>query len=591
MHDVAWTGKYFAKEIRREPDTDSLVDVVGGNFGLIASRVAASRIPHARIEAFFAGFDGLRRLDAPSSLPDIENASARIAAAIVCGEQIGIVTDHDVDGVTSHAVIYTALTRLGAKPSQISSYIGHRLKDGYGLSEPVKQRILSSSVVPSLVITADCGSSDEGRISGLKEASIDVVVTDHHEIPLDGIPASAFAVVSPARDDSQYPDKAIAGCMVSWLLMCATRKNMMDAGTLPQSFPHITDLLDYVALGTVADCVTMATSKNNRAVVRFGLSRISTGARPCWRASRAFLGDKPSLSAIDLAFGIGPRINARGRLDEAMAGVHFLLSETDDKASEYVQLLEAENEARKEIERSLTEQAVEAAESMVSDGRVGLAVWLEEGHSGVHGIVASRVVERFGAPTVCLSPHPVDPSIITGSVRGVEGIHVREILDSVAKIIPAGDMPKYGGHSGAGGLTIRAEALGRFRTAFDVACKAVLPQAPGPFLMCDGELSLGELDMDLLSELSRMEPFGKGFEEPVFEVKATVSNTRPVGQEKNHLSLQFAGGMRGIWFFHDPDTCPIPIEAGGSYTFYAAPSVNHFRGSTSVQLMIKGLKI
>jgi len=217
----AWAGTHFARVVRRKVNNGMFADLMARGYGLYESRVMASRLTSMDTLS-----PTLPMLSRPDGLPDIENAAQRIAAAIIAGETIGIVTDHDVDGVSSHAVILSALKEFGFTATQ--SFIGHRLKDGYGLSNPVADRVLKD--MPSVVITADCGSSDEDRIQRLKQAGIDVIVTDHHELPLAGPPASAFAVVSPARGDSEYGDPYIAGCMVSWLLICKLRQVLIGLG-------------------------------------------------------------------------------------------------------------------------------------------------------------------------------------------------------------------------------------------------------------------------------------------------------------------------------------------------------------------------
>src|SRR5699024_1800444 len=298
----------------------------------------------------------------------------RIARAVMAGETIALVTDHDVDGVTSHAVLIETLTRwFGVPPERVASFIGHRLKEGYGLSDPVAERIVSTRPRPSVVITADCGSSDEDRIARLAGAGMDVIVTDHHEMmrvrdeqgQLQEVPPpSALAVVNPARADSQYGDRQICGVMVTWLTLCAARTCLIEARHLHEDTPSLGALLDYVALGTVADCVSLAQSSNNRAVVRRGLDLMNGRALPdnrkraCWRAADHCFNDPNQVSAQDLAFGLGPRINACGRLSDAFAGLRFLLAKTQPEAVKALGELEALNDERKAIGKDLAEVAM-----------------------------------------------------------------------------------------------------------------------------------------------------------------------------------------------------------------------------------------
>lgn len=232
----------------------------------------------------------LSLLAPPSHLHDCLKASMRIVNAVEKGSNIGILTDYDVDGITSHAIIFFSLRDFfHVDEGKISSFIGHRIEDGYGISQGLVDKILahgsSSNAVkgflPDLIITADCGTSDEDRISQLKSAGIDVIVTDHHAIPDSGIPKSAFATINPTRSDCQYGDKTIAGCLVSWLLMSQLRSDLISAGKLAKDSPKLSSLLDFVSLGTIADAVSLSSS-TNRAVVKSGLTIMNRAERPYW---------------------------------------------------------------------------------------------------------------------------------------------------------------------------------------------------------------------------------------------------------------------------------------------------------------------
>ena len=231
----------------------------------------------------------LQHIAPPSELTDITKAADRLQTAIRDGERIGVLTDYDADGLTSHAVITESLQRFGVSPENISHWIGHRLEDGYGISETLVDRLLESLPVPQVLISAECGSSDEVQIVRLKDAGVDVIVTDHHRVSDRGPPASAWAVVNPNRADCRYPDKAIAGCMVSWLVMSFLRQRLIDQGVLVPTTPKLGDLLDYVALGTVADCVSLGSSETNRAVVKAGLSLIAGQQTIAHKKDRPFL--------------------------------------------------------------------------------------------------------------------------------------------------------------------------------------------------------------------------------------------------------------------------------------------------------------
>lgn len=358
-------------------------ELVAEGLDPVIAKIVAAR-PRSEHQNVMATIEPkLQYLDQPSLLKDCDQASARLVQAIQNKEIIGIETDHDCDGQTSHAVLVTALTEiLGVDKSLIRSYIGHRMKEGYGLSDSVADRILAEDPLPNVVITADNGSADEPRIARLKEAGIDVIVTDHHELPADGPPNSALACLNPTREDCDFPDPYIAGCMVAWLLMAAVRREMITQNLLPETTPSMAILLDYVAVGTVADCVSMARSVNNRAVVQYGLTRIAKGVRPCWQAVLPLV-KRPKINSEDLGFLVGPLLNSDGRLSDAFGSVNFLLSNSADEANPWAQSLWKQNETRKGIQRDITEQAMRLAQAQVDSGKRSIVVYLPDGHAEI----------------------------------------------------------------------------------------------------------------------------------------------------------------------------------------------------------------
>jgi single-stranded-DNA-specific exonuclease len=556
--------------------------------------ILGTRIPHIETsdnpERIFA--PDLSDLIPPDRLADAEKAASRVATAVRNGEIIAIETDHDVDGVTSHAIIRVALELvLGVPKENILSFVGHRMNEGYGLSEALKQRILTHSPRPSLVITADNGSTDEPRIADLKRLGIDVIVTDHHQIPETGIPESAYAVINPTRQDCAYPDKTIAGCHVAWLLMCMTVKHFGHASKV------LVPVLDYVALGTVADCVSLA-GVQNRILVRAGLARINAMKKPCWRVMAEALGKK-ELTEQDLAFFIGPHLNAHGRLNDAMAGVRFLLSRTDDEAKHYFGILAEANRERKQIQTNLTQTAIHLARETLSQTPKtgGLALYLPEGHAGVHGIVASRIVEQFGLPTVCLSPSFSNPEHVTGSARQIEGFDVHEALKHIHERHPD-LLIKFGGHKGAGGLTIHKDSVRQFVTAWNDAAQDQINAKSlqiGPRVYYDCKWDTPSL-LAYKAIRKMIYPFGRGFEEPVFRGTFEVVSCRHVGAEKNHLAMilkpvssdenELPQHFNAIWFNADSGQTKT-IEEGERKSFLYQVSENHFNGKVLLQLIIK----
>ncbi len=535
---------------------------------------------------------GLKYIPKPELLKDCQKAAVRIASAITNGERIGILTDYDVDGITSHVVIYRALTELfGVQPDRIHSLIGHRINDGYGVSAGLISRILDQSPSPDVIITADCGSSDEARLELLKQAGIDVIVTDHHALPEEGAPVSAFAVVNPTQSDCDYPDATIAGCMVSWLVMAQVREELIQQQYLPEASPKLGFLLSYVALGTVADCVSLGESAVNRAVVHTGLSLINRFDLPCWRAIRKLLRkENEFFDAGTLGFQLGPRINARGRLDDPYAALHYMLASTDHQAEHYLAILDQDNEDRKAIEQEMVQEAFRLIQPQLAKNYQGLSVFLENGHAGVQGIVASRVTQKTGKPCVVMCP-ALNPDHLSGSARSVDGIHIRDVLQSVHDTDQS-LLVKFGGHRGAAGLTLNRDGLENFSEGFNQSVVALLKgDVLQPVVKIDGTLQAEDITEATWSLFQFLQPFGREFEQPCFTGRFLVEQLRPVGADQSHLQLLLSNpdktlSVKGIWFKALAGNNQIDFKEGDLVEAAFALDLNEFRGRRSVQLMI-----
>lgn len=538
-------------------------------------------------------------LDSYALLPDIDKAVARICDAIEHGEVISPACDHDADGSSSMAVIVTALVDyFGVPADKVIPFNSHRMKEGYGVSNAVVDRILQNEPRPSLIITGDQGAADHERISRLKAEGIETVVTDHHEIPAHGIPGDAVAVVNPTREDCDFPDKNVAGCHVAWLVMCAVRAELIKRQWLANDAPRLGDLLDWVALGSACDAVSLAKSINNRALIAHGLKIMNGKRRPAWEGMAAVLGKQDEYTAPDLAWKIGPRLNARSRLSEAMTGVHFLMSKDVDEAVRLATVLEQDNQTRRAIEKELTESAMALASMQASSGSPAIVIRLENGHAGIHGITASRMTEAFGRPAVMLSPKEGEPGIFTGSLRTAAGVNVKQALDRVNTWQP-GLLISYGGHHGAGGCRMLAECIEQFQELF---CAAVLeqvtPNALHPVILSDGELQESPT-VATVQEIAALEPYGREFEPPIFHGQFQVVRAMPVGQDKSHLKLdlrdRYGKNLSGIWFGANPPSTlrsdeaalPVRVCTGDVINAVFSLSLNHFRGTTKVDLQIK----
>ena len=536
----------------------------------------------------------LSNLSSPFLMADMKKAADRVSDAVIQGEYIGLETDHDCDGQTSHAVLHHCLLNHFCVPKEkICSYIGHRMLEGYGLSDKVADRILKSDVKPSLVITADNGSCDEPRIQRLKLDGIETIVTDHHHIPSEGIPKSAFACLNPTREDCDYPDPYIAGCMVAWLLMAATRQALIEKDYLPKDAPKLTDTLDYVAVGTVADCVSMAKSENNRIMVSFGLKQIQEGTKPCWRAIQQLVRHK-TITTEDLGFVIGPLLNSDGRLGTALGSVSFLLAETEEEASQWVETLQLQNQERKAIQKRITNQGISQVLGSDFKRLYSICLFLEDGHAGVHGISASRIKDLFGRPTVFFAPKLNATETITGSIRGIANFHVKSALSYIDKK-QSGLLIAFGGHEGAGGVTLLRKNFEQFKKYFEAAAKEVLSTAElGPVLYTDGFLKANELQMPTFKMLSTLGPYGREFEAPIFQAECVVNDIQFVG-DGTHAKLRLKYEQRivsGIWFNAKKEkSSSMPCEVGDNVLIAFSMMLNQFGGFERIELQINTLKL
>ena len=585
-------------------DIDELVKTL--SLSPLQARIVANR---TRTDHLNSGFlqqivdASLKNIASPNLLIDGDRAVKRIAQAIYHSETIGLLTDYDVDGITSHAILFHALRDYFAFPEEkIQHLIGHRIEDGYGVSQKLVERILSKEELPDLIITADCGSSDEQQIARLKEQGIDVIVTDHHAIPQEGIPASALATINPTREDCQYPDSTIAGCMVSWLLMSHLRSELIADKTLSSDSPKLSGLLDFVSLGTVADAVSLS-SPINRAVVNAGLKVMNQLQRPCWKAMKILLDrDFQAFTAEDLGFQIGPRINARSRMSDPYKALYYLCAPSLSEAHQHLGALDTDNQDRKETEKTMLEIAFRLAKQQLEKHLWSLVVYHEDFHAGVQGIVASRLMEKFGRPVIVLSPSSEEGKL-TGSARTIAMVHIRQAIEQVANERPD-IVLRFGGHKGAAGLKLQAQSVDEFRLLFDKAVFSQLKeqlqeQLHGradnhsvlrPLIYSDGELAESELSFQTIADLKYLEPYGREFEQPVFEGDFKVQSIRSIGADGTHLMIQLATdsySFRAVWFRAlDKKTDPFPFVEGQLIHAVYQLKENYYRGNFSIQLHI-----
>lgn len=555
----------------------------------LQARIIAGRLSDAEVAKLPALLSlQLSGLTPPDLLPDIDIASECVVSAIKQGLPILLISDFDADGASAHAVLKFAFRDYFGVPEQrIHSYIGHRLRDGYGVTETLTDRIIAEAPRPALIITADQGSTDHARIARLRDHGFIVVVTDHHGVPASGPPPAAMACVNPVREDSAFPDPYIAGVHVAWLLCCAVRQQLIRNGALPADAPKLGGLLDLVALGTMADCVNLARSTNNKAIIARGLAIMNSPVRrPAWQALYVATHCKGPITAATLAFHFAPVINARGRLDSALGSVDLLMSDNAPAAEELAQHFVEHNTERKAVQSNMLERSTKQAAQQVRDGAAAITIFDPKGHAGVHGICAARLAESFGRPVAYFSPKN-DAEHITASLRTVHGFHVRDALAEIAGRYPD-DFTAWGGHAGAGGVTLKRDGLQRFAAAWaSIAACALDDHCLGPEVVTDGELAVPP-SFALVEELAALEPFGRQWEHPVFRSHGHIEQVRPVGDGR-HLKLVVkmdSTDYEAIWFGAvENGICPVGV--GQTVLMAYELDVNTFRDTTTLQLRIR----
>ena len=576
--------------VQREKDLFVEEEIIGKGFSPLLAHIISSRTNDASADFQMILRSVLKDIPHPSLLLNAEKGAERIADAIVNKEAMLSIGDYDCDGQTGNSVIIKSMALFGVDPTLFKPVVGHRLQEGYGITQPLCERILSMPVKPSLIITTDCGSSDEPRIAQLKAHGIDVVVTDHHEVPRDGSPASAYCTINPVQPGCGYPDKAIAGCMVAWLTMCMVNIVLSTRGVRERQL--LVSLLDYVALGTVADAVSLL-SATNRAVIQHGLQLINKKSRPCWSIAFQELNISQRMTAQDIAFKIAPRINARSRMDDPFIALQYLISDSQITTREYFTVLDNDNTKRKAIEREMQTLCYAQVEEARKEYQHSAVAAHESFHAGVQGIVASRVTETYGTPTVILSPTAKE-GVYSGSVRTIEGIHIREVLQRIEDENP-GTLLQFGGHKGAAGLKINTEKIEVFRKLFNREIIRRIGDEPlSPLLKTDGELTLrGLLNLDTYMSLQMLQPFGNGFEEPIFHDRFTVQEAKFIGKENPvHLDMQLVDlngeRVRAIWFSAIEEVgMPLPVKIGAEVICAYMLMANTYNNETNLQLMIK----
>ncbi|EAA6483470.1 single-stranded-DNA-specific exonuclease RecJ [Salmonella enterica subsp. enterica serovar Typhimurium] len=518
-------------------------------------------------------------------LNGIDNAVEILYNAFREGTRIIVVGDFDADGATSTALSVLGMRALGC--DNISYLVPNRFEDGYGLSPEVVDQAKARGA--QLIVTVDNGISSHAGVAHAKTLGIPVIVTDHH-LPGDTLP-DAEAIINPNLRDCEFPSKSLAGVGVAFYLMLALRTFLRDKGWFDErniAPPNLAELLDLVALGTVADVVPL--DANNRILTWQGLSRIRAGkCRPGIKALLEISNRDPQqLAASDLGFALGPRLNAAGRLDDMSVGVALLLCDNLGEARVLASELDALNQTRKEIEQGMQAEALILCEKLERSSETlpgGLAMYHPEWHQGVVGILASRIKERFHRPVIAFAP--AGDGTLKGSGRSIQGLHMRDALERLDTLYPD-LMIKFGGHAMAAGLSLEEHKFEQFQQRFgELVTEWLDPALLQGEVISDGPLSAAEMSMEVAQLLRDAGPWGQMFPEPLFDGRFRLLQQRLVGERHLKVMVEPVGGgplLDGIAF--NIDTTCWPDNGVREVELAYKLDINEFRGNRSLQIII-----
>ena len=547
----------------------------------------------------------------PQALGGVERACALLEAAIREDARIVVVGDFDCDGATGTAVAVRGLRWLGAR--EVGYAVPNRLRHGYGLSPAIVEELLPRK--PEVLVTVDNGVAANAGVAAAKAHGMRVVVTDHH-LPGATLP-EADAIVNPnlcafercahgralcepcaqdARRNSEFPSKALAGVGVMFYLLLALRARLRGRGwfaerAIPE--PDLSELLDLVALGTVADLVPL--DRNNRILVEAGLRRIRAGRANAGIQALLAAGKRDPARAVvgDLGFAVGPRLNAAGRLEDMTLGIECLLTDDANRAAELAGVLSAINAERRELQGGMTAQAQAEVEKWIyarGAGALphGVVLFDPDWHHGVVGLVASRLKESLHRPVIACAPATDGTDELKGSGRSIPGFHLRDALAEVDACHP-GLIRRFGGHAMAAGLSLQRAGLEAFGAAFDAVVRSRLtPELLDAVVLTDGELDAADFSLDLARQLRYEGPWGQAFPEPEFEGDFAVESWKVVGERHLKIRLRradLANALDAIAFNGYAGEAP-PLRVRAVFQL----DVNEWNGRQSLQLLIRHME-
>lgn len=520
------------------------------------------------VDQALAWMSPLRTHD-PFLIPDIERAVDRLHQAMQRHERVCFYGDYDVDGMSATSVYVSFFRDLGA---QVRAYVPHRLREGYGLNEHAV-RVLAKEGI-TLLVTSDCGTTSHREIALANQLGIDVIVTDHHQSDLEMVPA--LAVMNPHRADARYPFHGLCSGGLAYKVVQAYEAKY-GSGSVP-----VESLLDLVALATIADVVPL--QDENRLFVREGLALISRGVRCGLRALKQVAGVTRDCAVDTIAFKLAPRLNAAGRLDDAIKGVRLLTTESEQEAQGLAEELDQLNHRRRELESMILDEALIQVESRELPG--GIVLSARGWHLGVVGIVAARIMERFHRPTIVIAVN--EDGIGKGSARTVPGFDLYQALAGCRDLLIA-----FGGHPSAAGVTLKEERVPEFAERFAATADAWMRSTDSvPMLHLDSELRLDEVTLQLIREIGALHPFGAGNPEPTFAVRGlNILQARVVGEKHLKMMVRQGGsvpfdsigfGMKSLEEQGLSRNTPIDV----AFT----PELNHWNGYDRIQLRIRDIR-
>lgn len=522
----------------------------------------------------------LKNLIPVTQLTNVAKMADIISNGIIEGKKFTVVADYDSDGATSCTIVMRAMRGFEA---DIQYIVPNRFKHGYGLSRTIIDEIIASGDIPDYIITVDNGIASIDGVKAANEAGIKVLVTDHH-LQGDEIP-DAECIVNPNQKACTFPSKSLAGCGVAWYTMLAVQKFLRNKGwfTSRKEF-QVGSLIDFVALGTVADVVPL--DKNNRILVENGLKQIREGKSHAgiYALLEVAGRDPAKITSTDFGFVIGPRINAAGRMDDISIGIETLCADDKEHAMDLAHQLDDLNRERKDVEQEMQDSAlldIELSEDKIEENYT-LVLHNPDWHEGVIGILASRLKERFYRPTIIFSDaHDNDGNVIgiKGSCRSIPPLNIRNALDLVYKKNP-NIIQKFGGHAMAAGLTIHKDGLEEFKVAFEEAAREMMsPTDLSEYVDTDGSLDINEMTVEVAESLVNY-PWGQCFPHPTFNDRFKVVSQKSI--KNKHMALELE--KDGIVFKAIKWKCiePFPNVIDVQYSI----SVNEFNGKKTVQMFI-----